>query len=155
MNPKDPGNPYADYTVAQMYEFLSGYTLTRDVGEKYEYSNFGAGLLGHILSLKAGADYETLIVNRICKPLGMESTRERLTPQMRARLATGHDRSGKAVSNWDIPTLAGAGALRSTANDMLKFLAANLGLTKSKLLPAMQRAHAGRRFTDRLGLAHP
>lgn len=157
MNPKDPDNPYADYTVAQMYEFLSGYTLTRDIGEKYEYSNFGAGLLGHILSLKAGTDYETLVVKRICKPLGMESTRETLTPQMRARLATGHDRGGKAVSNWDIPTLAGAGALRSTANDMLKFLAANLGLTKSNLLPAMQRAHAVQRETGvadlKVGLA--
>jgi CubicO group peptidase (beta-lactamase class C family) len=147
MTPKDPNNPYADYTVEQMYEFLSGYQLTRDIGEKYEYSNFGAGLLGHILSLKAGTSYETLVVKRICKPLGMEMTRATLTPQMRARLATGHDRSGKAVANWDIPTLAGAGALRSTANDMLKFLAANLGLTKSKLLPAMQRAQAMQKET--------
>src|SRR5690242_364963 len=24
-NPKDPNNPYADYTVQQMYDFLSGY----------------------------------------------------------------------------------------------------------------------------------
>jgi D-alanyl-D-alanine-carboxypeptidase/D-alanyl-D-alanine-endopeptidase len=147
LKPKDPNNPYADYTVEQMYEFLNGYQLTRDIGEKYEYSNFGVGLLGHILSLKAGMDYETLVVNRICKPLGMESTRERLTPQMLARLATGHSQGGKAVMNWDIPTLAGAGALRSTANDMLKFLAANMGLSKSSLLPAMQRAHVMQRET--------
>jgi hypothetical protein len=56
--PADPGNPYADYTVENMYEFVSGYTLGRDIGERYEYSNLGMGLLGHILSLKAGMDYE-------------------------------------------------------------------------------------------------
>jgi serine-type D-Ala-D-Ala carboxypeptidase/endopeptidase len=142
MKPKDPHNPYVDYTVEQMYEFLSGYTLTREIGEKYEYSNFGAGLLGHVLSLRAGTDYETLVMTRISKPLGMESTRARLSPQMQARLATGHDQGGSPVMNWDLPTLAGAGALRSTANDMLRFLAANMGLSKSMLLPAMQKAHA-------------
>lgn len=147
LKPKDPNNPYADYTIAQMYEFLSGYTLTRDIGETYEYSNFGVGLLGHILALRAGTDYETLVVKRICKPLGMNSTREKLTPQMQARLAPGHDEGGRAVMNWDIPTLAGAGALRSTANDMLKFLAANMGLTKSSLFSAMQKTHGVRKST--------
>ena len=39
--PADPANPYADYTPAKLYEFLSGYTLTRDIGEKYDYSNVG------------------------------------------------------------------------------------------------------------------
>lgn len=145
--PKDPNNPYADYTVEQMYEFLSGYTLTRDIGERYEYSNFGVGLLGHILALRAGTDYETLVINRICKPLGMNSTRARLTPEMQARLAPGHDEGGRVVMNWDLPTLAGAGALRSTAQDMLKFLAANMGLVKSSLSAAMQKTHAVQRST--------
>ena len=67
--PKDPQNPYADYSVDQMYAFLSGYSLTRGIGEKYEYSNFGVGLLGHILALRAGTDYETLVRKRICQPL--------------------------------------------------------------------------------------
>ncbi|HEX3107684.1 MAG TPA: serine hydrolase, partial [Thermoanaerobaculia bacterium] len=64
-HPKDPGNPYADYTVAQLYEFLSSYELTRDPGSQYEYSNLGGGLLGHVLALRAGTDYETLVRKRI------------------------------------------------------------------------------------------
>src|SRR5207244_7748295 len=56
--PKDSLNPYADYTVQQMYAFLSSYALTRDVGAEYEYSNLGVGLLGHALALKAGTSYE-------------------------------------------------------------------------------------------------
>jgi CubicO group peptidase (beta-lactamase class C family) len=136
--PKDPQNPYADYTVAQMYEFLSSYELTRDIGSKYEYSNLGFGLLGHALALRAGTDYETLVKTRILTPLKMTSTTITLTPQLRARLAHGHNAALSPVPNWDIATLSGAGALRSTTTDMLKFLAANIGLTPSPLAPAMK-----------------
>ena len=139
--PEDMNNPYADYTVEQMYEFLSSYTLTRGIGAKYEYSNFGAGLLGHILALKAGMDYETLVMTRICGPLKMNSTRIKLSTELQTRMSTGHDQAGKTATNWEIPTLAGAGALRSTTNDMLNFVAANLGLIKSDLSPAMQKTH--------------
>ena len=138
LTPKDEANPYADYTVEQMYDFLSRYELTRDIGAKYEYSNLGVGLLGHILALKAGTNYEALLLARMCRPFGMTNTRITLSPEMKARLATGHDGAGRAVKNWDIPTLAGAGGLRSTANDLLKFAAANMGLASSSLRPAME-----------------
>jgi CubicO group peptidase (beta-lactamase class C family) len=135
--PKDAANPYADYTAAQLYEFLSGYTLTRDIGSQYEYSNLGVGLLGHALARRAGVDYEALVRSRVLEPLGMKSSGIALSPEMKARLAVGHDVSMNPAKNWDLPTLAGAGALRSTANDMLNFLAANLGYTKTPLAPAM------------------
>jgi CubicO group peptidase (beta-lactamase class C family) len=151
--PKDPQNPYSDYSVDQMYAFLSGYSLTRGIGEKYEYSNFGVGLLGHILTLRAGTDYETLVRKRICQPLGMSDTKIKLTPEMLARMATGHNQTLKPVPNWDLPNLAGAGALRSTVNDMLKFVAANLGLTKSPLLVAMQKAQQFQRETGQPDLS--
>jgi CubicO group peptidase (beta-lactamase class C family) len=56
---------------------------------------------------------------------------------MKARLASGHNGKLERVGPWDLPTLAGAGGLRSTANDMLTFLAAILGYTQSPLSPAM------------------
>lgn len=139
--PKDNQNPYADYTVEQMYAFLSNYTLTRDIGAKYEYSNYGVGLLGHILALRAATDYETLVRTRIAQPLKMDNTRIKFTPEMQAHLAQGHNAALKPVANWDIPSFAGAGALRSTVNDLLKFITANLGLSKSPLLTAMQKTH--------------
>ena len=145
--PKDPTNPYADYTPAQMYEFLSGYEMTRDPGEKYEYSNLGVGLLGHALSLRAGKDYETLVRERILKPLRMDNTAIVFTPAMKAHLAAGHDANLKPAANWDIATLTGAGAIRSTANDMLKFLSAWLGYTQSPLAAAMKTQLATRRPT--------
>jgi CubicO group peptidase (beta-lactamase class C family) len=150
--PKDQNNPYADYSVEQMYAFLSGYTLTRDPGEQYLYSNLGVGLLGHILALRSRMDYETLVRTRILQPLKMSDTAIELTSGMRARLATGHNQNLKPVANWDLPTLAGAGALRSTVNDLLKFVAANLGLTNSPLSTAMQKTHQPQHETGTPGL---
>jgi len=131
--PKDPANPYADYSTDQMYQFLSRYQLTRDPGATVEYSNFGAGLLGHVLARRAGLDYETLVRTRVTGPLGMRHTAIALSPEMQARLAPGHSPALEPVPNWDLPTFAGAGALRSSTNDMLTFLAAALGYGSSPL----------------------
>jgi serine-type D-Ala-D-Ala carboxypeptidase/endopeptidase len=126
MRPADASNPYADYTVEQLYEFLSSHTLTRDPGTQYEYSNLGAGLLGHVLALRAGTSYEELVRARILEPLRMHDTGITLTAAQRQRVAAGHEAGGDTVSLWDLPTLAGAGALRSTLADMLKFADAAL-----------------------------
>ncbi|HLN57930.1 MAG TPA: serine hydrolase domain-containing protein, partial [Thermoanaerobaculia bacterium] len=72
--PKDLRNPYADYSVQQMYDYLSHYELPRDVGEEFEYSNLGVGLLGHALARKSGLSYEELAKRQILEPLGMSDT---------------------------------------------------------------------------------
>ncbi|REJ76087.1 MAG: serine hydrolase [Acidobacteria bacterium] len=138
--PEDPLNPYADYTVEQMYAFLGRYKLTREIGSQFEYSNLAVGLLGHILAKQAKMDYEDLVKKRILEPLGMNDTAITFTPEMKSRLAIGHDSAGKATPNWDLPTFAGAGALRSTPNDMAKFLAANLGLKKTSISDSLAKA---------------
>ncbi len=145
MRPGNAANPYGDYTVAQLNEFLSSYELERDIGEAVEYSNLGAGLLGHALALNQGTDYETLVSERLLEPLGMSDTSVSLSPSQQERLAIGHSVQLRPVANWDLPTLAGAGALRSTVNDMLTFVEANLGLRESALQEAMADSHQSRR----------
>lgn len=141
----DPQNPYPHYSLQLLYEFISSYKLPRNIGAKFEYSNIGAGLLGHALSLAAGKDYETLIQTRICAPLGMHSTAILLSPEMKSRLAVGHNSSFKSTPNWDFTAaFAGAGALRSTADDMLSFLAAQVKLEPSDLSPAIDATLADR-----------
>ena len=147
--PANNANPYADYSVKQMYEFLGEVKLAKEIGSEYAYSNFGVGLLGHILSLNAKMPFETLVKSRILEPLGMNSTAIVLSPQMKANLAFGHDAEGKPTSNWDLDALAGAGALRSTASDMAKFIAANLGLTKPPLAASLAEAQIMRRTGER------
>jgi serine-type D-Ala-D-Ala carboxypeptidase/endopeptidase len=147
LRPKDPANPYADYTPEQLYESLSACELTREIGSQFEYSNFGGGLLGFALAHRAGMDYEGLIRARIAGPLQMTSTCVTLSAEMRKRLAVGHNSKLAAVPNWDFSALAGAGALRSSANDMLTLLAATLGYLESPLAPAMSEMLSTRRLT--------
>lgn len=143
-SPANPANPYIDYSEKQLYEFLDSYELTRDIGTELEYSNYAVGLLGHLLATKNKTTYEDMMVDVIAKPLGLNNTRIAFTPEMKKNLAKGHSR-GREVENWDLITLAGAGAIRSTTVDMLKYVAANMGKTKSKLYPAMQLAHQNSR----------
>ena len=150
--PADAANPYADYTVQQMYDFLSSYQLTRDPGAEFEYSNLGVGLLGHVLSRATGLSYEELERQRVWAPLGMTNTAITFTPWMKAHLALGHDPQGKVAANWDLPTLAGAGAIRSTTNDMLKFLDANLHPERGALQRAMAFAHEERAPAGNMGI---
>jgi serine-type D-Ala-D-Ala carboxypeptidase/endopeptidase len=151
-SPCDKANPYADYTVEQLYEFLSEYPPRYDPGSHYEDANLGFGLLGHVLSLRAGRSYEGLVTSRICQPLGLTDTRITLSSAMRERLAQGHDASLHAVPGWDEPTLAGTGALRSTANDMMRFLDACQGKPEMDLSPAIASLLNVRRHTDKAGV---
>ena len=136
---KDPNDKYRDYTVELMYECLSSFVLPRDIGTKYEYSNIGYGLLGHVLEKRTGATYAQLVESRITEPVGMKDTRIELTPAMKSRMAVGYNNELTPIpSEWHFGVLQSAGAFSSTANDLLKFLGAVLGFKQSPLLPAMK-----------------
>ena len=141
MAPANPLDPYVDYTADRLYAFLKSYELTRDIGALHEYSNLGAGLLGHALALRAGKSYEALVKERVLDPLGMTRTAITLTPWMKQHLALGHNAAGVVVANWNVGVLAGAGGLRSTANDMLRFARANLPGASGRLPRLMQQMH--------------
>ena len=130
---KDQANPYANYQVGDMYEFFSGYKLRRPIGSREEYSNLGMGLLGHVLGLVAGKSYEDLVSERILRPLALNDTSITLNPDQQTRQAPGHTSDGKGTANWDTPALPGCGALRSTMNDVLSFMAASMNPATSPL----------------------
>jgi D-alanyl-D-alanine-carboxypeptidase/D-alanyl-D-alanine-endopeptidase len=83
--------------------------------------------------------YEQLVRTRVWVPLKMSSTTITLSDAQKERLAIGHNAVLQPVKNWDLDVLAGAGAIRSTVNDMLKFLSAAMGRTESPLAPAFRR----------------
>jgi CubicO group peptidase (beta-lactamase class C family) len=135
--PANVTNPYVDYSQKELYAFLASYELPRDPGVKWLYSNLSFGLLGLALAHHAGTDYGTLVQERICQPLGMQSTATTTTPDMAQRLAIGHSGDLVTVASWTFTdAFAGAGGLRSTANDLLTFLAAAMGQKRSALTPA-------------------
>jgi D-alanyl-D-alanine-carboxypeptidase/D-alanyl-D-alanine-endopeptidase len=137
----DVREEYESYSVEKMYDYLDRFQLDRNPGTEYEYSNLGMSLLGHALARKAGMNYETLVVERICKPLGMTSTRVVPTAEMKARLAMGRDEAGKPTGPWQLDAYAPAGAIHSTANDLLKYAAAQAGITRNALSPVIEETH--------------
>jgi hypothetical protein len=112
--------------------------------------------LGYALAQQEHTSWDALTRENILKPLGMPMSGTALSDAMRAHLAAGHDSLGNAVKNWDFDAMAGAGAMRSTANDMLRYLKANMGLDASPLAAAMRLAQAPLSDvskTNRIGLA--
>ena len=111
-----------------------------------------------MLALRAGLPNDELLAERILRPLGLTDTAIALSADQTSRLAPGHDAMGKPTANWDLPTLAGAGALRSTADEMLTFLRANLDPPETPAGAALRACHVSRpvawwrRIT--VGIAH-
>lgn len=136
-------NPFAAYTTADLLEYLSGYKSRQDwkSTEQIHYSNVGMALLGYILAQQMGTSYEQAVINKVCDPLDLTDTRITLNPKHKQRLAAPHRANGKPGDNWDIPAFEGAAALHSTANDLMKFLAANLGIPRTALTDVLQACH--------------
>ncbi|NLV46694.1 MAG: beta-lactamase family protein [Candidatus Hydrogenedentes bacterium] len=146
-------DPYARHTCDDMFQFLHNYRLTRKPGEAYEYSNLGAGLLGYVLSRAARMSYEDLVRQRVLEPLEMHDTAINLTGNQKNRMACGyadfwHTGSlcvGLPVTGWHAgECFQGAGMLRSTVNDLMKFMEANMELTDTALKPILELTHTQR-----------
>jgi CubicO group peptidase (beta-lactamase class C family) len=136
--PANPDDPYADYDAKKLYAFLSSYQLPRAPGDSAEYSNLAVGLLGHALTLEAGAEsWGALVKSRITQPLGMRESFVDVPAALRARVSAGHDPRMDSVPAWHLDALSGAGALRSTASDMLTYLAAEMDTLHGPLARAI------------------
>ncbi len=151
---KDGQNPYATYKAADLYQSLRTVRLASQPGEKSAYSNYSFGLLGHLLELKAGKAYEELVKQTVCAPLAMSNTVIDLSTEQKTRLTPGHDPKGAPVTNWVFDVLRGCGAFYSDAEDMLKFIEANLNPPASALsnvLVESQKFHF-KEFSGGVGL---
>jgi CubicO group peptidase (beta-lactamase class C family) len=124
--PADPANPYADYRPANLYEFLARHGVAKPATPSFVYSNLGFGLLGQALAVRSGLPYSALLKEEVIDPLGLKDTTISLAPEQLARFIPGHSGDHQPAHAWDLDAFAGAGAIRSTAGDMLTYLEANL-----------------------------
>lgn len=86
----------------------------------------GVGLLGQALANRSAMTYANLVAQEVTAPLGMKDTVVALSPEQQGRLIAGHTSDHRVAQTWDLDALAGTGAIRSTADDMLTYLEANL-----------------------------
>jgi CubicO group peptidase (beta-lactamase class C family) len=135
-------DPYADLTRADVLAVLSRTRLRSAPGRRFRYSNFGAGVLGLALTHTAGVDYETLVRDRITRPLSMADTVITLNAEQQTRLTQGTRRRGKPAAPWTIPGLAGAGALHSSVSDLMTFVRAQMGYLPPGATAALAEAIA-------------
>ena len=134
-------SPSAKPSSTQIYQFLARYELTRDPGTDWDYSNIGYWLLGEALASRAGMDFESLLRARVLAPLNLKSTAITPSPEMKAKLAVGHDANLQPAPYFSAGStyalMPATGGLVSTANDLLIFLSAVMGYERSPLAPAM------------------
>lgn len=144
LRPVDPLNPLDVYSNKALFEFVDRYRTGNVAGTFHRYSNVGPALLGELLARRAKVDYETALRRRILEPLGMQRTGLALTHELRAAHALGHTMEGRPLPLGDVRGMLGAGSLRTTGNDIARFLQTNLGLVDSGLAAAMRATHETR-----------
>jgi CubicO group peptidase (beta-lactamase class C family) len=118
----DPDNPYKHYDSTRMYDFLKTFQLQKDPGQTWEYSNLAMGLAGVIMERQTHKSYEQLLLEKICRPLGMNQTKITLNGNDSLNFATGYNQFGFQAPYWDdLNAFKGAGAIRSNAKDLIAY----------------------------------
>jgi CubicO group peptidase (beta-lactamase class C family) len=114
----------ARYSAADLYAYLARHGIGKAAGARFRYSNLGFGLMGAALANRAGTGYENLLRSEITGPLGMRDTAIRLGGEQRQRLIQSYDTRHRSIPSRDVRlvALAGAGAIRSTAGDLVTYL---------------------------------
>lgn len=135
---RERDNPYRSTSLAALDASLARTRPRRAPGRRARYSNLGSALLGNALAHRAGTDWESLVRARVLGPLGMDATWVHPPDGLRDRLAGGHTRRGHPTPRWDVPAFAGAGALSSSADDLLTLAAAVVRPPDSRLGEAIR-----------------
>ncbi|MEU6233986.1 serine hydrolase domain-containing protein [Kitasatospora sp. NPDC047058] len=127
-------NPYSGFHDEQLRTALARTTVHHRPGAHFCYSNYGVGLLGRLLAETGSAPYAELLAERVCRPLGLRTATTSLDAPGRA---TGH-RRGRPLPPWRIPGLPGAGAVRASGTDLLRYLEAHLSPDGGELGAALR-----------------
>ncbi|WP_343348061.1 serine hydrolase domain-containing protein [Sphingomicrobium sp. XHP0239] len=111
----DQANPYSEFDEAAFLEWVEGVEPDAEPEAEFAYSNAGFALLGQALARAAGQPYETLLIERIVRPMQLGQT-----DFQKDGLVTAYA-NGDVTPPWDLAMLAPAGALVSTLEDMIAF----------------------------------
>jgi CubicO group peptidase (beta-lactamase class C family) len=142
-----PQAPGANYSEQDLFTCMAGgCPLEFAPGARAQYSNLGSGVLGYILCKKASAaSFESLVSQKILTPLELSDTRVALSDALQPRCALGYANGRPAPSIRIGEPLAGSGALRATALDVLSFLESSFQASSPELKAAWQQVLEPRR----------
>ena len=117
---KDPFNPYKYYNKEHLKEWLTKSMRDSLNQETVEYSNLGAGVLGHAMATLYKKPYEELVQEKIFEPLEMKNS-STIIDEVEDKLIHGRTGNGEVTPHWEFDVLGGAGAIFSSTQDLEKF----------------------------------
>lgn len=98
-------------------------------GALVAYSNYGCGLAGYIVQRVSGEPFDQYVQRHIFKPLGMDHStfRQPLPPALAPLMSRGYrTASADSPQPFELVNPAPAGAMTTTAQDMARFMIAQL-----------------------------
>ena len=149
-SPSDMQDPYADYGHGHLSAFLSTFDPFW-LSSRLVYSNLGFGVLGSIAAAAAGVDYPAAVKQFVLAPLGMARSFAAYPPVTDPNAASGYS-DGALVPAWTFDAIAGAGAVVSSTNDLMRLIHASLEPDASALHAAIAATQVRQRERD-MGLA--
>lgn len=141
INPDEPLDPYKDYDRSALFSYLKSYKQVNKPDSIYEYSNLGYGILGEILAYKKNSSFNELIEKTICTPLELKNTTEFPSGDKLTKFIPTYNEKGELTPHWHFLALSGAGALKSTIRDLLKFAESNINIPNTILGKAIALTH--------------
>ncbi|MEJ2465924.1 MAG: serine hydrolase [Candidatus Thiodiazotropha sp.] len=138
-------DPYSHLGPSYVFDYLAT-AEGKTKGGRFDYSNYGMGLLAHVLEVVTGEDYESMVRDKVLHPLGMHHTAITLSSELKDKLAQGYNAKGLPTRVWTFAALGGAGAYSSTAEDLTKFIQASVaenGLASQLLLEMSKKQFNG------------
>jgi CubicO group peptidase (beta-lactamase class C family) len=136
-----PGVLQTDSWEKQVLAELPYLKYDYEPGTRREYSNIGYCILGLALSRAANQSFTDYVQKEILNPLGMQSTRFSVTPEIERRIARGYflgdpNPLPATVQNSDRDPQLPAGGLLSTLGDMVRLMRFQLGGGPNTVLSA-------------------
>jgi len=134
---KDPANPFGHYTKDDLLSYYQEVDFnlikknskpSKNLSKKqYKYSHTNYGLLEIVLELVSEQTYEQLLQQYIFKPCRMQQSGVHdFTVENRNKMVRGHSIGGQSTPPWQMRSFAGSEGIKSSMNDLLKYMRASL-----------------------------
>lgn len=124
------------YSVTDFVKTFASGDLEFEPGSKFSYNNSGYFLLGAVIERVTGKSYETVLSERILKPLGMTNTGYDHHAPILQKRASGYQKTPDGFVNaayLDMSIPYAAGSIYSTVEDLFKW---DQSLQEDKILSA-------------------
>lgn len=141
MDESNLDDPYAALTDQILFDSLKDVQLPAKPGAVLSYSNYAMILLSLGLSRSSGISFDELLEKYVFKPVGMTQSYALKKPS-EINEAQGHRQTGQPVPAWTFPqNYHGVGGIRSTLDDMVKYVQANLNAEKTSISQLLKMTH--------------